>query len=131
MELLLTIHSVLRWLIVALGAAALLKFLIGWFGKTPFQPLDRGLMSGYAGSVDLNVTLGIVLLLWLGLSTGSWPAYRLEHALTMVVAAGVLHGSGRWRRNSPESDRFRNSFLIVLITLLIIVAGVSRVGGWS
>ena len=49
MEILLTLHSWTRWLIVVVGVIAFVKFLIGWLRKSSFQPMDRGLMSGFVG----------------------------------------------------------------------------------
>ena len=56
MNILLDIHSVLRWIIVVVGLAALVNFLVGWARKSAFSGVDRGLSSGFSGLMDLQVT---------------------------------------------------------------------------
>jgi hypothetical protein len=130
-EILLQLHSIVRWIIVAVSALAVIKFLAGWLRGMPFGAGDRGLMAAYSGLVDLNVALGIILLIWLGIQQSSWPRHRLEHAFTMIVALAIVHGSTRWRRKGDDVTQHRNSSLVVLASMLIIVAGVFVVNGWS
>jgi len=66
MDILLTIHSWLRWLILLIAIVASVKFLVGWLSRSLFRGMDRSLMAGYSGLMDLQVTLGILLLLWSG-----------------------------------------------------------------
>ena len=131
MDTLLQLHSIVRWLVVGLSLASLAKFLLGWLRGMPFASLDRGLLSGYAGMVDLNVSLGIILLIWMGVTQSSWPRYRLEHAATMIAALVIIHASARWRRKGDDVTQYRNSFLVVAASFAIIVGGVFVVNGWS
>jgi hypothetical protein len=124
-EFILTLHSINRWVIVAVGVLAAIKFLIGWLGKRPYGPLDRALMGGFAGLLDLQVLLGIILLIGLGLER-----YQIEHAITMVVAVVLAHLSIRWR-NAADTTRFRAQFILIALALLIIYAGVVTLPqGW-
>lgn len=131
MDILRLIHGEVRWLVVLVIAIALIRFAIGWFGNRAYQPMDRGLMAAVTGLLDLNVTLGIILLLILGVSENAWPAVRLEHGLTMILATAVAHSSVRWRNAEDDQRKFRNNFLVVLIVLLLVILGVWRIGGWS
>ena len=128
---LLDIHSIIRWLVVIVAAIAILKFALGWVGKTPFQPVDRGLMSSFTGLLDLNVILGIVLLLAWGLRDSEWPMYRIEHAGTMLLAVVVAHATVRWRKKGDDAAQFRNSLITIVVVMLLVVVGVVSVGGWS
>lgn len=125
------IHSIVRWLVVGVSVMAALKFLVGWLGKMPYRPMDRGLMAGFVGLVDLNVLLGTVLLIGLGVSQGVWPRERLEHGFTMLLALGVVHGLGRWRKKGSDAMQFRNSFLVIVLVMLLVVVGVNVIGGWN
>jgi hypothetical protein len=131
MSVLLTIHSYLRWLILIVALVAVIKFAWGWLRGGAFKSMDRGLTSGFSGLVDLQVTLGIILMIWSGLAGVGFPMFRIEHAVTMIIAAVVAHLPARWK-NADDKKRFRNSLFIVLDVLIIIFIGVARLpGGWG
>ena len=131
MSVLLIIHSYLRWLIVIVAAVAAVKFALGWWRGGAFKSMDRGLTSGFSGLIDLQAALGIILMLWSGLAGAGFPMFRIEHAVTMVIAATVAHLPARWK-NADDKKRFRNSLFIVLDVLIIIFIGVARLpGGWG
>lgn len=115
---LLSVHSIVRWIVVVVAVIALIKFAAGWLGKMPFKPMDRGLMAGFTGLLDLQLLLGIILLIVLGIER-----YRLEHAFTMIIALVLVHLARRWRE-AADAIRFRNNFLVILAAMLLIVAGV-------
>ncbi len=129
---LLDIHSIIRWVVVIVAAAAALKFVLGWTRRTPWQAADRGLMSAFTGLIDLNVTLGIVMFIILGVQSGEWLMYRIEHAGTMLIAVIVAHATARWRKKGDDATQFRNSVITILVVMLLIVGGVASLpGGWS
>ena len=131
MQILLMIHSILRWLIVIAAVIVSVKFALGWLRGGAFQKIDRGLVSGFSGLVDLQVMLGIIFLIWNGLAGAGFPMFRIEHAVTMFVAAVVAHLPARWK-NADDKTRFRNSLFIILDTLIIIFIGVARLPkGWG
>ncbi len=114
----LSVHSIVRWIVVVMAVIALIKFAAGWLGKMPFRPMDRGLMAGLTGMLDLQLLLGVILLLVLG-----FEPYRLEHAGTMIVALVLVHLARRWR-DAPDTIRFRNNFLVIFAAMLLIIGGV-------
>lgn len=131
MSFLLVTHSHLRWLILIVALAAVLKFAWGWLRGGTFQRLDRILASSFSGLMDLQAALGLVFLVWNGLAGTGFPMFRIEHAVTMTIAAVVAHLNTRWK-NAEDKIRFRNSLFIVLDTLIIVFIGVARLpGGWG
>ncbi len=132
MPYLLMLHSILRWIIVLVAVVAIFKLAIGWLRGGAFKGMDRGLVAGFSGLMDLQVTLGIIFLLWNGLATDvGFPLYRIEHGVTMIVAAVVAHLPARWK-NADDKTRFRNSLLAIIISLALVFAGVAGLpGGWS
>ncbi|MDQ4078224.1 MAG: hypothetical protein M3220_18505 [Chloroflexota bacterium] len=124
MEIVLTIHSLIRWLILFVAIIALVKFGAGWLRTDPFTPTDRGLMSTFTGMIDLQLLLGLILL-FVG---GEFTRYQLEHTVTMLVAVGVAHLPLRWR-DAPDPTRFRNNLVVIIVVLLLIVAGISVLPG--
>jgi len=127
MSFLLVTHSHLRWLILIAALVAILKFAWGWRRGGTFQRLDRILASSFSGLMDLQALLGFILLIWNGV-VGGFPMYRIEHTVTMIVAAVVAHLHVLWK-NAEDKKRFRNSMFIVIDTLIIVYIGVARLPG--
>jgi hypothetical protein len=131
MSFLLTVHSYLRWLILIFALVAVIKFAIGWRRGGAFQKMDQGFASGFSGLMDLQAALGLIYLVWNGLAGTGFPAFRIEHAVTMVIAAAFAHLHVLWK-NADDKKRFRNSLFIILDTLIIVFFGVASLpGGWG
>jgi hypothetical protein len=130
MGFVLMLHSILRWVIVVVGLFALIKFLIGWARKSEFAKMDRGFQAGFSGLVDLQVTLGFIYFFWNGLAGGAgFPMFRIEHMVTMLIAAGVAHAPS-FKKNAENN--FAVGFYAVIGALIVIVLGVYRLpGGWG
>lgn len=129
MGLILMLHSIVRWLIVAIGAFALGKFLAGWARKSEFTGIDRGLLAGFSGLMDLQVTLGLILFFWSGLTGGGFPMYRIEHMTIMLVAAILGHLPTFMKK---AENKFAIAVYAVIGTLFLVFIGVARLpGGWS
>jgi hypothetical protein len=129
MTFLLEIHSILRWIIVIVGFVALAKFLIGWARKSEFDRMDRGLSAGFSGLIDLQVTLGLLYFLITGFGGMGFPLYRIEHAVTMLVAAGVAHSPSMLKK---ATNRYAVAFFALVATMVLIGIGVALLpGGWS
>jgi|JFJP01.1.fsa_nt_gi hypothetical protein len=131
MALLLSIHSHLRWLILIVALIAVVKFAVGWLRGGTYKGMDRGLASGFSGLMDLQAMLGLIFLVWNGLAGAGFPMFRIEHAVTMTVAAVVAHLHVMWK-TADDKKRFRNTLFIVLDTLIIVFIGVTRLPqGWG
>lgn len=130
MGFVLMIHSLVRWLIVVVGVVGLIKLGLGWLQGKKYEKMDNGLVKGFSGLMDLQMLLGLIFLIGDGLGGSGFPAFRIEHAITLFVAVVVAHLPARWK-NADDKTRLRNSFLAILASMLLIVAGVATVGGWS
>lgn len=75
-------------------------------------------MAGFTGLLDVQLLFGLILLFVSG-----FVRYRLEHAFTMVIAIVLVHMARRWR-DAPDTIRFRNNFLVILVAMLLIFVGV-------
>lgn len=124
MNFLLMAHVALGLLILVFALVAIVKYLIGWLGKSQFKGMDRGLMSGFSGLMDLQATVGIILLLWAGLAGEGFPLSRILHGVIMIVAAIVVHLSARWK-NTDDVTRFRNNLFTIIAALIFVFIGIS------
>ena len=125
MSLLLTIHGELRWLVVLAGLVIIVKFLIGWLGKREYTSLDRTLLMVFTILLDINVLLGLIILLF----GGGFNSLRLEHSVTMLLAVIAAHMTARFRGTANPATKFRNQLLLVLLALLLVLLGVFRLRG--
>lgn len=131
MDILLVVHSFVRWIVVLVAIIAAIKFAIGWLQKAKVQAMDRGLMSGFSGLIDLQVLLGIIILLVTGFGGVGFPMYRIEHAFAMIVAAVVAHLPMRWRKSDSPMTLRNNLFVIVAVLVIVFIGVASLPGGWS
>lgn len=130
-DILFKTHSGLRWLVALVGVITLVKLLITWLGKRDFSRMDRGLTSGFVGLLDLQMLLGLSLILWFWLNTDSVALYQWEHGITNIIAIAVAHfGAKKWSTASGPV-RARNTFLMFLLAIVLIGAAISRLPqGW-
>ena len=129
MGFVLMFHSIVRWLIVVLGAFVLGKLIVGWLGKSKFTKMDKGLSSGFSGLMDLQVLLGFIYFFWNGLTGAGFPMFRIEHMVTMLVAAVVAHLPSFMKK---AENKFAIGLYAVVGALVLVFIGVARLpGGWS
>lgn len=130
MAILLEIHSILRWILVIVALIAIIKFLIGLVQKGEFDKMDRGLLSGFSGLVDLQVLLGVLYLLLSGFGGAGFPMFRIEHSVTMLLAAVVAHAPAMFKKR--PWNKYTVGLFAILGSLLLIYIGVARLpGGWN
>ena len=131
MTILLAVHSIVRWLLVAVAGVAIILLAIGWLGKKKFSKTDRILVAAYSGLLDLQVLIGLIFLLWTGFAGAGFPRFRLEHMTIMFIAALMAHFNSRWKE-ADDKIRYRNTLFTLLGSLLLIFLGVALLpGGWS
>jgi hypothetical protein len=127
MQTLLMVHGEMRWLVVLVGAIALVRSAQGWLAGSRYGSFDRVLMAAFTGFIDLNLLMGLVLLFGLG----GLPTYRLEHVVTMLLAVVAAHSTAMWRKSPDDARKFRSNLIVILAVLVLVVVGVLRLrGAW-
>ena len=89
MTALLHAHSGLRFLILLLGAVNIVVLLVGLATKKPFGKLHRILGASFAGSLHLQLLIGLTLV-----AMGRWFPALIGHLTMMLLAATSPR---RWR----------------------------------
>ncbi|XXT21647.1 hypothetical protein WME94_08805 [Sorangium sp. So ce429] len=137
-SIVLLLHSWLRWAVLLLGLATLVRSARGWAQRRPWTAADRKLGAAFVGSLDLQLLLGLVLYVALSPLTPKSlaalkaampvPALRffaVEHVFGMVLALVVAHIAwARAKRASDPTARHRRMALGVLFALLIVLAAI-------
>jgi len=127
MAFVLTLHSIVRWLVVIVAVIAVARYALVMAGKAQSSGMDRGLMAGYTGLLDLNVLLGLILIIGLG-----FTPQRIEHAVTNIIGVVAAHFFAQRAKKIEEAKlKARANLLGVVISLVIIVVGVALIGGWA
>jgi hypothetical protein len=127
MEFVLTLHSIVRWLVVLVAVIAVVRYALVMAGKAQSSGMDRGLMAGYTGLLDLNVLLGLILIIGLGFTPP-----RIAHAVTNIIAVVAAHFLAQRAKKVEDAKlKARMNLLGVVISLVIIVVGVALIGGWA
>jgi hypothetical protein len=132
MDFIVGLHSIVRWLVVIAAAAAIIRYAIDLAGKSPNADLGRKLMLAYTVLLDVNVLLGMILIVGRAIALGQILPVWLEHATTNLVAVIVAHVFAARTRKMDDPRRAAEWRLGgVVVSLLMVVAGVAVIGGWS
>jgi hypothetical protein len=124
MDIVLAIHSVVRWVILLVAVVAIVKLGLGWLRAGTYDRLDQGVVMGYSGLLDLQALLGMILLFGDGffLNQG-FPMVRILHAIVMILAVvtGHLASGGK---QAPPVARYRRALTGIAGSLVLIVIGI-------
>lgn len=122
MTALLHAHSGLRFLVLLLGVVSLVVLGIGLAGKQPFGKLHRVLGASFAGSLHLQVLLGVTLV-----AMGRWYPALIGHLVMMVLAAAAAQVAMTMNRKRPTPG-LQLPLMGVVVALLCILGGVMAIG---
>lgn len=127
---LLTVHNLTRWLVLLAGVWALARVFRGVGGVQTFTATDRRAVATFAGTVHLQVVLGLLLFGLLG-SQGARafadgrPSFQWEHiGLGVVAAVFVTLASALSKRREGNQAKFRAAALWSALALVTILVGI-------
>ena len=133
-EVLLVMHSLLRWGVLVAGVAVLVRAVAGARAGRAWRDEDTKLLRAFVGTFDLQILLGLsmyfgtsalgVRMLQQGSATMKDSVLRffaVEHIVGMLVASAVLHiGLTVSRRLADASTRHTRTAIVVGVGLAII-----------
>jgi len=123
-ETVFTIHSYVRYLVLLAGVGAIVTAIMGWSSAGLPPRAERALSGAFVGLLDLQVVLGVLLLL-----TG-FPFYGqlAGHLFMMLLAAAAAHGTqvmARRREPARSGSPVRTGGFV--LAMLLIVAGIMAI----
>lgn len=121
LEFLHGLHSGLRYLVLVAALVALALAAAGWQRRGALANAERMAMGAFVGLLDLQVVIGVVLLLM-------WEFYGalIGHIVLMVLAAAVAHGGSIMaRRREPGGSPIRA--VTVVLVLVLVVGGIMAI----
>ncbi len=120
-------HSGVRWLVVLATVVAIIAILIGLFQNRPYDGFAKRFMTIFVRAVEIQWLLGLIVLIAFGVEGAG---YRWGHAALMTVAVVVAHLDMPFRRR-PDNVRYLVSLAVIIVTLVIVFAGVAALPGRS
>ena len=139
MEILLKLHSVLRWLVLILAVYAIVKAYIGFSQKTPFAKSDNSAGIMFTSMVDIQLLIGLIVYFTSGLGFKNIQAngmgyvmkdsfarfFAVEHVSMMLIAIVLIHiGRSKSKKATDDVSKHKKAFWFYLIGLLIILASI-------
>lgn len=131
--LLIQIHSFLRWIILVLLLAAIIKSLGGMMSKRAYAPSDNKISLFLMILAHTQLLVGIILYFISPMVVFSATTmkddqlrfFTMEHSVMMLIAI-VLITIGRISSKKAATDaaKFKKSFWFFLIALLVIFAAI-------
>lgn len=118
MEMIFHAHSGLRYLVLLAGGMAAVWFARGWIVGDRFRGAAKVLMRSFVGLLDLQIALGLILLI-----AGTRPPGIGGHAMLMVIAAVVAHLASITNRRRDEPGH-SVPLVGVLLSMTLVVGGI-------
>ena len=138
-NILLVLHSLMRWVILILLIASILKSFSGWQNEKAFTKDDRKLWLFALISAHITLLIGLYQLLFgrFGIFITTLPEgtklmkdkffrfYWVEHPTGMIVAIILITlGYGMAKKSVSDQTKFKKAFWFFLIALIFILATV-------
>lgn len=135
-RLVLSLHSDLRWVVIALGLAALTRAVLGLRRRAPWRRSDDRVVRAFLAALDTQVLLGVVLwLLWSPFAQAFREApgaamrdsevrfWGMEHQVGMALAFIAAHaGHVLGRRRGEAWQRHRTVAIALLVWALLVAS---------
>lgn len=134
--LMLVVHSLLRWVVLAAGLVAFGRALAAMRGRRAWTAGDDRASQVFVGTLDLQLLIGLVL--YFGLSPITRTAmqdfgaamgnsmlrfWAVEHILGMVIAVALAHvGRVRVRKTTDPVRRHKLAAIFFGLALIAILA---------
>jgi hypothetical protein len=117
-------HSGLRYLVLLVGALSLLHSLVSMFRAEKWNRRGRILLASFVGLMDLQVLIGLGLILVRTFYPALWG-----HLSLMVLAAAAAHVAlALNKRRPPERQSHGLAAAGSGLALLLIVGGILSIG---
>jgi len=135
--ILLTIHSLVRWLVLASLLFAIYRSYRGWFAGKSFLKSDEKVRLITATIAHIQFVVGICLYFFSpiidyflhnfkdAVKVGEIRFFGLEHALLMLIAITIISmGAVKVKKKSMDVDKFRTMAIWFTVGLLLILISI-------
>lgn len=136
MQIILVLHNLVRWAILAFGIWTVVNALTGLFGKRPFSNADNKSSLFFMIFCDIQLLLGLVLFFnnsWFDkLKSGMGEIMKntvdrffvVEHSFMMILAWILVHVGRTAVKKAAEEKKHKKMLIFFGIALLIILISI-------
>ncbi len=133
----LTIHSLLRWVVLVLLVMATVQAWRGWQSKGTWTESSKRLGLFTMISMDIQLLVGFIVFVGSDLVKSATsnmgeamrnPVLRfftVEHTAMMLVAIALVHvGFAKAKRGADDAQRFKAMAIFFALALVVVVAAI-------
>ena len=135
-EILLSLHSYLRWAVVILAVVVIVKALMGTLNKTEFTDSDRKPGLFFMISCDVQLLLGLILYAGVSplmqtafadfgaaMKDSSLRYFAVEHIFVMIIALALVHvGYAKTKKGVGTIAANRTALIFYGIAFLLMLS---------
>lgn len=133
-----TVHNLLRWVILILGLWTLTRAVQGWSGKMDYRELDRRAGTLYTIALDIQLLVGLLLFFAASpltksalqdfssaMESDTIRFFVLEHTPFMLLGWAFAHvGNAVAKRADTGSGKHRRAAIWFGLSLLVTVLAI-------
>jgi hypothetical protein len=135
----LSLHNLLRWIVLILGILVAVRAWLGWLGKKEWSERDRKLGSFFGISFDIQLLLGLLLYFVVSplmtqtilpnfgaaMQNGELRFFAVEHIVMMVLALVFAHlGSVLAKKATESTAKYRTAAIWFTLALVFLLAAI-------
>src|SRR3954452_10060503 len=125
MEILVTIHSVWRYVVLVTAIGALALAAMAFLGSRQWDPLTDRLSLFFTIAMDVQVVVGLLVWITAAADVRNDTFLNVVHPIVMIVAVGLAHvGRVRSDRAAGSRDKGRMATLFFGGSLLLILLAI-------
>lgn len=121
MDIVLLLHSLVRFVLLVIAVIGLIKAIIALTQTGAADKLDQTLAAAFVGSYDLQVLLGILIIFLGGLT-------QAIHPVVMFVGIVAAHGLQTMTKRAEGQQAKLYRLLLFIVPLAIILFGLMTIG---
>ena len=133
-EILLLLHSWLRWVVLGAGLYAIYNNYSGWQAQRKFTDSDKRLNTIFIASLHTQLVLGFILYfispmmdviladMSASMKDKGSRFWAVEHMTGMILGIIIAQvGNIKSKKQSSDTSKFKTAFIYFLIGLLLIL----------
>lgn len=133
--IILTIHSIVRWVILLTGLFAIIRAITGLSFRRSFMAMDNRAGMLFTSALDLQLLLGIILYFFLSpitrpilsnfggaMSSPQARFFGVEHVAVMLLAIIVAHVTRVLAKRAPKAAQKHQRILIGFVITFVLIA---------
>jgi hypothetical protein len=132
----LVFHSLMRWIILLLAAAALYRSFVGWRNKKEYNKQDNLISLFFMIAADTQLLMGLIMYFFTSDMVKAFRAnmaaamhdsaqrfWVVEHLVGMLIGITFIHiGRAVAKKATTDEAKHKKQFIFFLIGIIIIIA---------